>query len=169
MDDVTVILPQAATLSTSGLLAYAGLHDLAFRTVPNSVSIAIVACGVAAHLMTGDLVRAILTSLAVFALVFLAWYAKTLGGGDAKLLASTAFAIPAAAVFTLLFATALAGGVLAFGFLALRPILPATSPSRPPRLTRRILRAEVWRIRRRGPLPYAVAISAGGAYALLAG
>jgi prepilin peptidase CpaA len=59
-----------------------------------------------------------------------------MGGGDVKLLASTSVWAGPALVFPLLMVTALAGGLVAVGVLAAR--------------------------RRRSPLPYGVAIAAGG-------
>jgi len=151
------------------LLAVAAMHDVGFRTLPDSVSVGLVGCGVATHLSGGDLGRAALAASAVFALAVLAWWAGALGGGDAKLLGSTALAVPLSSVPAFVLDTALAGGVLALGFLSLRPFVPAARGSRPATLLGRVLRAEAWRIRRRGPLPYAVAIAAGGAVSLLNG
>jgi prepilin peptidase CpaA len=87
-----------------------------------------------------------------------------MGGGDVKLLIAIAFLLPPADIPPALAAIAIAGGVLALLFLALRPRLrhhrlrPA---GRSASLVRRAWAAELWRIRRGGPLPYAVAISAG--------
>jgi prepilin peptidase CpaA len=168
MADILSRLPVVATL---GLLAVAALHDVGFRTLPNLLSAALLACGVTAHLLQGDLGSAALAAGAVFALALLAWHAGGFGGGDAKLLGATAFAVPPAGVPALLLGTALAGGVLALGYLLLRPMVSRLSAPgrRPAGLPARALRAEAWRIRRRGPLPYAVAIAAGGAVALLTG
>ena len=46
--------------------------------------------------------------------------------------------------------------------------MPAPTPPRGPKakLIPRILRAERWRIRRHGPLPYASAIAAGAVFTL---
>ena len=66
-------------------------------------------------------------------------------------------------------ATALAGGVLVLLHLALRR-LPA--PTRcPPGAAgpRRVWTIERWRVRRRGALPYGVAIACGGTWAILSG
>jgi prepilin peptidase CpaA len=155
------------TLAALGLLAIAALHDVGFRTLPNAVCAALLGCGIALHLAAGDLGLAMLAALTVFTLLLLPWWGRALGGGDVKLLGAAALAVPLPAIPTLLVGTALAGGVLALGFLALRPFVPAAPGRRPAVLWARILRAEAWRIRRRGPLPYAVAIAAGGAVSLL--
>jgi len=160
---------RALTLASLSLLAFAALHDVGFRTLPDTVSVALLGCGIVGHLGTGDLGLACAAACAVFVLALLPWWAGALGGGDVKLLGAAALAVPLPAIPTLLIGTALAGGVLALGFLALRPFVPARPGHRPAILLARALRAEAWRIRRRGPLPYAVAIATGGAIALLTG
>ncbi|MBX6740524.1 MAG: hypothetical protein IRY87_00580, partial [Acetobacteraceae bacterium] len=89
-----------------------------------------------------------------------------------KLLTALALGLPPIGSFQLLFATALAGGVLAVLYLGLRHLLPALgiAPARPASgaaALRRIAVAEARRIHRRGPLPYGVAIAIGGALVLL--
>ncbi len=163
------LLHRVPTLVALGLLAIAALHDIGFRTLPDTVSVALAGCGIALHLADGDLAVALLAAFGIFGLASLAWRAGALGGGDAKLLGATALAVPFAAVPLLLCGTALAGGVLALGFLGLRPFVPAVRGPRPAAMLGRVLRAEAWRIRRRGPLPYAVAIATGGAASLLNG
>ena len=152
-----------------GLLTIAALHDIGFRTLPDAISVSLLGCGTALHLAAGDLGLAMLAAFTVFTLTLLVWQAGALGGGDTKLLGATALAVPFATIPMLLLCTALAGGVLALGFLALRPVVSAAPGRRPAILLARVLRTEAWRIRRRGPLPYAVAIATGGAVSLLSG
>jgi prepilin peptidase CpaA len=163
------LLHRVPTFAALGLLTIAALHDLGFRTLPDTISVALLGCGTVLHLAVGDLGLAMLAALTVFALTLLLWRAGTLGGGDAKLLGATTLAVPFSAIPMLLLCTALAGGVLALGFLALRPVVPSAPGRRPAALLARVLRAEAWRIRRRGPLPYAAAIATGGAVSLLSG
>jgi prepilin peptidase CpaA len=47
--------------------------------------------------------------------------------------------------------------------------LPRPLPGRPPSLAARIIRVERWRLRRGGPLPYAVAIASGAFFVLSLG
>ena len=152
-----------------GLLAIAAAHDVCFRTLPDKISIGLACCGAAEHVVVGDIGRAVLAAAAVFFVSTVAWRFGVFGGGDAKLLGAATLAVPLAAIPNLLLDTALAGGILALAFLALRPFVPSRAGHRPNGLFQRILRAEAWRIRHRGPLPYAVAIAAGGATSLLGG
>jgi prepilin peptidase CpaA len=169
MSDFAYALTSEASVTAFGLLVYAALHDLGVRTIPNTVSLALAICGLVLHLHAGDLGQALLGAVAVFLLALAAWWVHALGGGDVKLFGATALMLPLSAVPLFLLSTSLWGGVLALGFLALRPFMNARHGARPATLPGRMLRAEAWRIRRRGPLPYAVAIAAGGATSLLAG
>ena len=51
--------------------------------------------------------------------------------------------------------------LVAIAYLLGRFLLPRPAPRRPRHLLPRIVRVEAWRIRHRGPLPYACAIAAG--------
>lgn len=148
-------------------LCLASLHDIAARTIPNALSLAIAALGLAAHLLAGDAPPALLAALGVFLLGILAWRCGVMGGGDVKLLAACTLLAGPATAPDLLLAVALAGGVLALVYLGLRPLLAPPAARRPASLLARALRAEAWRIRRGGPLPYAVAIGLGTFFTLL--
>jgi prepilin peptidase CpaA len=148
-------------------LCLASLHDIAARTIPNALSLAIAALGLAAHLLAGDAPPALLAALGVLLLGILAWRCGVMGGGDVKLLAACTLLAGPATAPDLLLAVALAGGVLALVYLGLRPLLAPPAARRPASLLARALRAEAWRIRRGGPLPYAVAIGLGTFFTLL--
>jgi len=156
------------------LLGTAGICDLATRTIPDRIPLALILLGVAAQLDAGRLGVALLVAFAVFGLAALAWRRGWMGGGDVKLLAACALFLPPARVPGMLLATALAGGVLAGIYLFLRRVVtspPGARASRPParRFLARALRAERWRIARRGSLPYANAIAAGALFVLIKG
>jgi prepilin peptidase CpaA len=102
----------------------------------------------------------------VFAVCFLAWLRGWLGGGDVKLAAAFALVPPPGQAAAFVLATALAGGVLALLYTVLVRLVPRPAPGRRTGLLARCLKAEAWRISRRGPLPYAAAIAAGGFYVL---
>jgi prepilin peptidase CpaA len=95
-----------------------------------------------------------------------------LGGGDLKLATAIAIGLPPLGSYQFVVATAVAGGLLALLYLAahrlaLRRAAPSRAAGRAASLLRRVLAAEAWRVRRRGPLPYGVAIAAGAALVLL--
>lgn len=144
----------------SGALLWGAAHDLAARTIPDTVPVVVALAGLSLRLGSGDALAGLAVAALVFGLAWAGWCAHALGGGDVKLLGAVALLPAPAAVPTLLLAIALAGGVLALAHLLLRPLLPATAAA-PGAGLRRFLRIEAWRIRRRGPLPYAVAIATG--------
>ena len=160
------VLSQVAVIVGLALLLGAALHDLAVRTVPNCVPVALVLLGLAARLMDGGLWVGLAVAGAVFAGVVLLWLRGLMGGGDAKLLGAVALLAPPSAIPGLLLMIALCGGALALFYLAMSYLI-ARPPSGPRQtLMARIAKAERWRLSRRGPLPYAMAIAGGSLISL---
>ena len=152
------------------LLAFAALHDIGFRTVPNRVSAMLLAVGLVLRLMQGDLGAALLCGILVFATTYAFWRFGWMGGADVKLLTASAVFVAPLAVPTLVVGTSLAGGVLAVIYIVGSRVAPRAAPlaAKPGNLWHRALRCELRRLRRRGPLPYATAIAAGGWLAVAA-
>ena len=94
-------------------------------------------------------------------LLGLLWLRGYMGGGDVKLIPAVSLIMPPSSVPHYVLSVALAGGVLALIYLVLSRVMsrPASGPRNG--LLARIVKAETWRMHRRGPLPYAVAIAAG--------
>jgi prepilin peptidase CpaA len=165
--NVFFLFTPGMTAGGMALLLAAGAEDIALRMVSNRLSLALALCGAALRWREGTLGVALIAALAVFVAAAFCWRRGWLGGGDVKLLGAASLFVPPGQIPALLLATALAGGVLALLYLALAA-LPAPTPPRGPKakLIPRILRAERWRIRRHGPLPYASAIAAGAVFTL---
>ena len=159
-------LVTAFLLIGSLLLLAAALHDVMARTVPNGLAGALAAVGLGAQLAGGTALLGVPVALAVFVAAALAWRRGLMGGGDVKLLGAAALLVPPMLVPTLLVAMALSGGVLGLFYLVARRRMPRPSGARPPGLLPRAWRIERWRLRRGGPLPYAVAIASGAFFAL---
>jgi prepilin peptidase CpaA len=140
-----------------GVVAFAGAMDLFTMTIPNRVSLALVAAflvlaplsgfgmeEMASHLCAGLLVLAV--GIVMFAL---GWF----GGGDAKLLAAVALWVGFDSLFAYILYVAVAGGVLVELFLLFRNMpLP------------RAVIGEGWAHRlhkRDGGIPYGIALAAG--------
>ncbi|WP_237213595.1 A24 family peptidase [Falsiroseomonas oryziterrae] len=162
-----VVIPVAI-----GLLCVAAWRDLVTRTIPDGVSIALAAIGVAAKALTGlEALAAAALGALVLGLILLLLHARGyIGGGDVKLATALALGLSPLDTWNMVVATALAGGVLALIYLALPRLMRrghATRPDRAASLPRRFAVVEAWRIRRGGPLPYGVAIAAGGTLVLL--
>ena len=161
-------------LPAGALLIYAALHDLAARTVPNWLSGGVLALGVGLRLLDHDLPAGLAVAAGTFAVLFAAWAAGLVGGGDVKLWAATALLIPPLPRPELNFFldVVVLGGLLAAIYLALRlfvrkPRALAAGRGHAGAFGARVLRAEAWRISRGAPLPYACAIAAGALLAVL--
>jgi prepilin peptidase CpaA len=162
---VSFILP----LIGIGLMVVASLHDIATRTIPNTLALALAIAGTSVGATNGHLFGSLFAASAVFALSALCWSRGWMGGGDVKLLGAAALGMPAGSVLTFIAAVALAGGVLAVFYLVARRLMPFRRSPRPKGMVARALRAERWRISRGGPLPYACAIAAGALFMNLSG
>jgi prepilin peptidase CpaA len=151
------------------LLLYAALHDLAARTVPNWLPLALAALGVGARLLDHSLLAALGAAAITFIFLFIIWAAGLMGGGDVKLWAASALLIPPrlSAELSFFLDILLLGGGLALIYLTLGFLMPKPKASRAGGCWRRFLRAEQWRIHRRAPLPYACAIAGGAIAAIL--
>jgi prepilin peptidase CpaA len=160
------ILSDAAAVVALAALGAAAARDIALRRIPNRIAATVALAGLARQAAIGAPAIALGVAACVLVAATLLWLRGLLGGGDVKLLAAVSLLVPAAAVPALLLAVALAGGVLAGLHLVLRTRVGAPSLARPAGALRRVLRCEAWRIRRRAPLPYGVAIAAGAAFAM---
>ncbi len=153
-------------LTGAALLAFAALHDIGFRTVPNRISLALLVLGVVLRLLQNDLALGLGCGAAVFAVTYFFWFRGWMGGADVKLLGSAAVLVAPAMVPTLVIGTSLAGGVLALFYVLGSRLVPQPRPAFAggfgAGLVRRAARCALRRLRRRGPLPYAAAIAAGG-------
>lgn len=158
----------AVCIGAAALLAAAAC-DLTWRLVPNILPLLLAGAALALRATEG-LAGLALSGTMAFGLAVplgLAWQRGIIGGGDAKLALSTILFVPVASIAHFVLATALIGGVLAAGFLVLRPLLPQrlAPAGRGTPLPRRLLAIEAWRIRR-GSLPYAAAIAGGALFTL---
>jgi len=160
---------QGLLLACLALLAIAALHDVMARTVPNQLAAALAVAGLGVQTIQGTLLFGTLAALAVFVLAALCWRRGWMGGGDVKLLGATALLVPPASVPMLIATISICGGALAFIFLLARRRVTVPRMARPAGLFSRVVRAERWRLRRGGPLPYAVAIASGAALVIATG
>lgn len=144
--------------TAAALFAVAAVNDLRSRRIPNLVTLLLALLGlvrIGSDLVAGGAWLAAAGDLGMAFLVFtlgaLAFRFGVLGGGDVKLLAAGSLFFGAVGSGGYLLLTALAGGLLALGFLASCLALPGGSRKARP------------------SLPYAVAIAAGGIAASMMG
>jgi prepilin peptidase CpaA len=154
------------------LLIVAASTDIAYRIIPNWVSIAIAVSGAVARLAQGPIAVLISAGIALlaFAILLVLHARRYFGGGDVKLIAAVCLCLSPDGARLFIFSMAMSGGVLSLLHLAGRRLLRNWQPRKPPLpgswLAYRVLRAEIWRLARHGTLPYGVAIACGGIFAL---
>jgi prepilin peptidase CpaA len=151
------------------LLMAGAWRDIATRTIPDAVSMLLLTLGGLARLLDGPsaMFFSVVTALLLFILLLTAYSRGLIGGGDVKLMTAFAVGLSPLDSYRFVVATALAGGLLGIAYLLLSRRTHFTGATRRTSLLSRVFAVEAWRIRRRGPLPYGVAIAAGGAFVLL--
>jgi prepilin peptidase CpaA len=152
------VLQHALLLTFPALMAFAGSIDLLTMTIPNRVSLALVAVfPLAAGLIGLDWVALAshLGAGALMLVVGIAMFARGwLGGGDAKLLAATALWVGFDHLVPYILVAGMAGGVLAVVILMYRSIMPPLWLAR-----------QEWALRLHGArtgIPYGIALAAAG-------
>lgn len=150
---------QISLLMVFPALAIVGaLKDLTSYTIPNWISLALIAAFVPAALASGvglaGFGLCLATGLGALVLGMGMFAAGWVGGGDGKLLAACALWMGWPAVLPFLLYTGLAGGALTFAILALRSGWVAPMVAGGPAWVRRLGQQG-------GDLPYGVAIATG--------
>jgi len=134
----------------------AGVRDLATMTIPNWMSLVLLAAFVPAALLSGLDWQALPGHLAVGAAALVIgvglFALRVFGGGDAKLMAALSLWLGPDGVLPFLFWTAVVGGLFSLGLILARGRLAGAVPG-PPWLARLL--------EPKGDIPYGVAIAAG--------
>ena len=114
------------------LLLLAAYHDVATRSIPNRLSVMLVACGLASQAATGPsaVVVSVVASILLFCLLLVAHARSLLGGGDVKLMAAMGCGLSLPELYRFIMLTAVAGGVLAGIHLSLRHVVKWTGPTK---------------------------------------
>ncbi|MBR0680615.1 prepilin peptidase [Roseomonas eburnea] len=151
------------------LLVFAAARDVATRLIPDTVSIVIALAGLAARLSQGwsEAGYSVLIGAGLFVALLPLAARGMLGGGDVKLMSAMAVGLAPFDTWHFIVVTVFAGGVLGIAYILGRFLVPQPRVAGGGTLLRRVLAVEAWRVRRRGPLPYAVAIAVGGILVLL--
>jgi prepilin peptidase CpaA len=147
----------------------AAWHDAIARTIPNGIPATLALIAVVPLLQSQAAWHGLLTAGLLFGAALLLWRFGWLGGGDTKLLGAIGLLVAPDRIGGTVAVIALAGGLLTLPYLACRGRIDRPAPARPTGLVARALRAERFRLRRGGPLPYAIAIAIGTTFGLLGG
>ena len=157
------IIANIAALSFVGFLIYAAINDIRSFTITNKLNIVFAACFLVFFFPLGLGLKGLGihfgTAIAAFAVGFILFAIGAWGGGDAKLIAATAFWLGPNAMLGYAIYTALAGGILAVILLISRFLAKKYGLPKRPRWARQILR-------RRAQVPYGVALCIGGIFAV---
>ena len=154
--------PQMLVLAAlPALTIVAALRDATTMTIPNWISLALLALFIPAALLAGLSLPQLGISAGLFAVALLAGMAMFalhwIGGGDAKLLAAVAPWMGLTGIAPFLLYTALAGGALGLVLISARKLPLPVGPPIPAWVTR-LLTPD-------GDLPYGLAICAGALFA----
>ncbi len=153
----------AMAIGLLALLAWAVVTDLKARIIPNTVSVLVIglyALRTAVNWPNAAPLADLAVAGAVLTLGFILFARNCIGGGDVKLITALALWAGPQHIMAMAFVISLAGGVIAAGMLlsamAARPQVAGDGDD---------AAAAVPLMRR--PVPYAVAIAAGGLYLTL--
>lgn len=154
-------------------VAWAIVCDLRRRRIPNAVSGLVFAIGIAVRVFHGGWsagLSSLAASVFLLAVLFPAWRAGGIGGGDVKLAAATAAWVGLSHLVWFALAGAVSGGIVAAICYLFAP--PATRAEVRANLVLAGLRgtlppAEATHRKGRSSVPYAVAIGGGAFVALL--
>ncbi len=151
-------------LVAAPLLCFAAARDVATRLIPDWVSLSIAVAGLFTRAAFGFSEAGIsfIVACGLFVLLLPLAMRGWLGGADVKLMSAMAVGLAPHETWLFIVATVFAGGALGLAYIIGRFLVPETRVVAGGTLLRRVLAVEAWRIRRRGPLPYAVAIAIGG-------
>lgn len=173
MDGFSLAFTLYAAVLTS-LLGFAAWRDVATRTIPDEISIALIVLGIVVRFHEGwsSLGASLLVSVCLFVALLPLCSRGILGGADLKLLSALAVGLPPHVSLQLILTVTAIGGVLASVYLATGKLLArraSKSSSRVHATTRlgRVVSIEFWRIRRGAPLPYGIAIAIGAVIVVL--
>jgi prepilin peptidase CpaA len=161
----TVILLALVTLITIGY------SDVRTRRIPNVLVGTIAALGLVRITSAGDMTAASNTLIAtavVFAIGLLLFWGDVFGGGDAKLLAAMVLLVGSQDLFCFLFFMSMCGGILALAILIRDKLRPGHW--RLPRYSRTssaTCNSKDFTEPIRSTVPYGVAITAAGVFALI--
>jgi prepilin peptidase CpaA len=151
------------------LLFIAAWRDIATRIIPDYVTLILLGLGALLQIQNGvlALVGSAGTALLLFVLLMIAYSRQLMGGGDVKMMTAFAFGLTPIGTYWFVTSTVLAGGLLGIAYLLLSRYQHKPHADNRASPIARVLAVEAWRVRKRAPLPYGVAIAIGGAITLL--
>jgi prepilin peptidase CpaA len=173
------LMPWILAGAVLACLLAAASTDVLSRTIPNRIVLVVMVSGIGLRLLAvpTSLWVSLLAAIAVLVVLGILAAYDLIGWGDAKLIAAVTLAVPPGSVVPLLLAIVLAGGLLSCVYIAARTVLrrtrwlagPAEPQSYDAGVLGRLVHREGARILADEPMPYALAIVGGVAYAMATG
>lgn len=145
------------------IFLFSAIWDLSFRKVPNFFSFIFLFIALYLQIFLSCSYLSFIYGFVIFFAGLILWKHGFVGAADVKLIASFSLLLPPHRVSDFLVYMCLSGGVLAFFYVILARFLHAPKPSnRTTSFPIRIYRIAKWRLVRKAPFPYAVAIAVSG-------
>lgn len=157
--NLDILAPDWAVIILMALLAAAAIQDIAQLKISNLLSAGVLILAVVVMIVVGPegrLWENLVVFVATLAVGTLLFSRNVLGGGDVKLLAATALWFHLGGALRFFVSVAIAGGLLALIIILIRQFNWSDAAKQ---------RYAV--LRRRGGIPYGVAIAAGAALSIL--
>jgi prepilin peptidase CpaA len=154
-----------------GILVFVAYQDVRTRRIPNALSFATAALGLARIALAAEVIDAgytLAAAIIIFAITFALFQRRAIGGGDAKILPATVLLVGYRELLGFLFLMSLCGGVLALVTIATeRRRLPLKRLWRPAYAP---ASAEIDRLgvpSKASTVPYGFAVAAAGVITLI--
>ena len=155
-----------------GILVIVAYEDVRTRRIPNALSLATAALGLARIAFAGDSIDAghtLAAAIITFAITFALFQRGAIGGGDAKILPATVLLIGYPELLSFLFLMSLSGGVLVLATLTLERLDLSFSRFRGGAHVSSNGKSDRGRAASKGTtVPYGVAIATAGVITLIA-
>jgi prepilin peptidase CpaA len=155
-----------------GILVIVAYEDVRTRRIPNALSLATAALGLARVALTAEVIDAGYTLAAasiIFTMTFALFQRGAIGGGDAKILPATALLVGYRELLGFFFLMSLCGGVLALATLATERLDLYFGRFRRGAHVSSAGQSDRGRVASKGStVPYGVAVAAAGVITLIA-
>ena len=155
-----------------GILVIVAYEDVRTRRIPNALSLATAALGLARVAFAAEVIDAgytLAAAIIIFSITFTLFQRGAIGGGDAKILPATALLIGYRELLGFLFLLSLCGGVLALATLAAEWLdLSVKRFRREPYVSSTGQSDRGRGASKRSTVPYGVAVATAGVITLIA-
>jgi prepilin peptidase CpaA len=156
----------------AGILVIVAYEDVRTRRIPNALSLATAALGLARVAFAAEVIDAgytLAAAITIFSITFTLFQRGAIGGGDAKILPATALLIGYRELLGFLFLMSLCGGVLALATLAAEKLDLSCRRFRRGAYASSNGQSDRGRVASKGSaVPYGVAVATAGVITLIA-